>query len=79
MFHIPAFVFMQVDSGVVSVCCHGDRLLVSSHTRCYVCDTAREQYRQVGTKLRDGEYGACYVPLDPVRNTLLSNILDKFK
>ncbi|XP_054291048.1 BLOC-2 complex member HPS5 [Macrosteles quadrilineatus] len=66
MFHVPAFVFMQVDSAVVSVCCRGDRLLVSSYTRCYVCDTAREQYRQVGTKLRDGQYGACYLPTDPV-------------
>lgn len=66
MFHIPAFIFMQVDSAVVSVSCHGDRLLVSSHTRCYVCDTTREQYRQIGTKLRDGEYGACYLPSDPV-------------
>lgn len=66
MFQVPAFVFMQVDSAVVSICCHEDRLLVSSYTRCYVCDTAREQYRQVGTKLRDGQYGACYVPSDPV-------------
>lgn len=66
MFNVPAFVFMQVDSAVVSVSCHGDRLLVSSQTRCYVCDTTREQYRQVGTKLRDGEYGACYLPSDPV-------------
>ncbi|XP_046665581.1 uncharacterized protein LOC124357648 [Homalodisca vitripennis] len=67
MFHVPAFVFMQVQSAVVSICCREDRLLVSTYSRCYVCDTAREQYRQVGTKLRDGEYGACYVPSDPVR------------
>lgn len=36
-------------------------LLVSTLTRCYVCDTTQEQYRQIGQKLRDREFGACFV------------------
>ncbi|XP_075234900.1 WD40 repeat domain-containing protein pink isoform X2 [Lycorma delicatula] len=61
IFQIPSFIFMQLDSGVVQISCHDDRLLISTLTHCYVCDTAKEQYRQIGTKPRDGEYGACYL------------------
>lgn len=52
---------MNLDSAVVQISCNDDRLLVSTQSRCYVCDTVKEQYRQVGTKLREGEYGACYL------------------
>ncbi|KFM82704.1 Hermansky-Pudlak syndrome 5 protein, partial [Stegodyphus mimosarum] len=31
-------------------------------TRCYLCDTNKEQYLTIGKKLRDGEYGACFYP-----------------
>ncbi|RZF46955.1 hypothetical protein LSTR_LSTR011223 [Laodelphax striatellus] len=60
IFQIPAFIFMQLDSSVVQISCHDDMLLVSTTSHSYVCDTTKEQYRQIGTKLRDGEYGACY-------------------
>lgn len=39
-------------------------LLVSTLTRCYICNISQEQYRQIGQKLRDGEFGACFVTKD---------------
>ena len=34
-------------------------------TRCYICDTAQEQFKQIGNKARDGEFGACFL-LNPM-------------
>lgn len=40
--------------------CYQQYLLISTNTRTYLCDTQKEQYRQIGKKLRDGTYGACF-------------------
>lgn len=60
MFQTPCSRLLQLDSGVVQIdtCCNF--LLVSTLSRCYLCDTEKEQYRAIGHKLRDGEYGACF-------------------
>jgi hypothetical protein len=60
MFQTSSFVLMQVDSRIVQLDCCSELLLVSTLSRCYVCDSAKEQYRQIGQRLRDGEYGACF-------------------
>lgn len=52
---------MSLDSRVCQLDVKGCMLLVSTLTRCYICDTSQEQYRQIGHKLRDGEFGACFV------------------
>lgn len=52
---------MNLDSRICQLDVKGCMLLVSTLTRCYVCDTSQEQYRQIGQKLRDGEFGACFV------------------
>lgn len=52
---------MSLDSRVCQLDVKGCMLLVSTLTRCYICDTSQEQYRQIGQKLRDGEFGACFV------------------
>lgn len=52
---------MSLDSRVCQLDVKDCMLLVSTLTRCYICDTSQEQYRQIGHKLRDGEFGACFV------------------
>ncbi|XP_069018690.1 Hermansky-Pudlak syndrome 5 protein isoform X1 [Embiotoca jacksoni] len=51
-----------VDSKVVQLGYQDGRLLVSSLSRCYLCDTDKEKFWRVGNKERDGEYGACFFP-----------------
>jgi hypothetical protein len=60
MFQTPSFMLMQLDSRVVQLDWCSELLLVSTLSRCYICDTVKEQYRQIGLKLREGEYGACF-------------------
>lgn len=61
----PAVALMQLDSAVVQLDTCSYMLVASTTTRSYLCDTFREQYRQIGTRLRDGEYGACFFHVDP--------------
>ncbi|KAM9855043.1 BLOC-2 complex member HPS5 [Aulostomus maculatus] len=58
----PVQTVATVDSRVVQLGYQDGRLLVSSLSRCYLCDTEREKFWRVGNKERDGEYGACFVP-----------------
>lgn len=60
MFQTPCSPLLQLDSKVTQIdtCCNF--ILASTLTRCYLCDTEKEHYRQIGQKLRDGEYGACF-------------------
>lgn len=60
MFQTPSFILMQLDSRVVQLDWCSEMLLVSTLSRCYICDTVKEQYRQIGHKLREGEFGACF-------------------
>ncbi|KAM4618973.1 BLOC-2 complex member HPS5 [Polymixia lowei] len=58
----PVQTITTVDSRVVQLGYQDGRLLVSSLSRCYLCDTEREKFWRVGNKERDGEYGACFFP-----------------
>ncbi|KAJ8252218.1 hypothetical protein COCON_G00215300 [Conger conger] len=58
----PVQTITTVDSRVVQLGYQDNRLLVSSLSRCYLCDTEREKFWRVGNKERDGEYGACFFP-----------------
>ncbi|KAM9754373.1 BLOC-2 complex member HPS5 [Menidia menidia] len=58
----PVQTVTTVDSRVVQLGYQDGRLLVSSLSRCYLCDTEREKFWRVGNKERDGEYGACFFP-----------------
>ncbi|XP_048113755.1 Hermansky-Pudlak syndrome 5 protein isoform X1 [Alosa alosa] len=57
----PVQTVTTVDSKVVQMGYQEGRLLVSSLSRCYLCDTDREKFWRVGNKERDGEYGACFL------------------
>lgn len=58
----PVQTVTTVDSCVVQLGHLEGHLLVSSLSRCYLCDTERERFWRVGNKERDGEYGACFLP-----------------
>lgn len=55
---------MQLNSPIVQIDCYSKFLLISTHSRTYICDTDKEQYRQIGKKLRDGRFGACFFACD---------------
>ncbi|KAJ1065716.1 hypothetical protein K5549_007711 [Capra hircus] len=58
----PVQTITTVDSCVVQLDYLDGRLLVSSLTRSFLCDTEREKFWKIGNKERDGEYGACFFP-----------------
>ncbi|KAM4018233.1 BLOC-2 complex member HPS5 isoform 2-T2 [Anomaloglossus baeobatrachus] len=58
----PVQIITSVDSRVVQLDYMDGRLLISSLTRSYLCDTEREKFWKIGNKERDGEYGACFFP-----------------
>lgn len=60
VFQTSAFSLMHLDSRIVQFDLKENMLLVSTLTRCFICDTLKEQYRQIGQKLRDGEFGGCF-------------------
>ncbi|KAG8183764.1 hypothetical protein JTE90_002402 [Oedothorax gibbosus] len=62
IFQVPTTTLMRLDSKVIQLDFAQDHLLVSTLTRCYLCDTNKEQYLTIGKKLREGEYGACFYP-----------------
>uniref|UniRef100_A0A673MLI3 Hermansky-Pudlak syndrome 5 protein homolog n=1 Tax=Sinocyclocheilus rhinocerous TaxID=307959 RepID=A0A673MLI3_9TELE len=55
----PIQTITTVDSRVVQLGYSDGHLVVSSLSRCYLCDTEREKFWRVGNKERDGEFGAC--------------------
>ncbi|XP_077143256.1 BLOC-2 complex member HPS5 [Ranitomeya variabilis] len=58
----PVQIITSVDSRVVQLDYMDGRLLISSLSRSYLCDTDREKFWKIGNKERDGEYGACFFP-----------------
>ena len=61
MFQAPGCTLMHLDSSIVQLSFSAPLLLVSTTSRCYICDTVLEQYKQIGNKARDGDYGACFL------------------
>ncbi|XP_053385025.1 uncharacterized protein LOC123535954 [Mercenaria mercenaria] len=61
LFSIPLEVIMKLDSAIVQLDKAEDKILVSTVTRCYLCDTNKQNYSQIGKKLRDGNFGACFL------------------
>lgn len=69
MFQTPACTLMNLDSSVVQLNFLSPLLLVSTLSRCYICDTVQEQYKQIGNKPRNGEFGACFYTTQTHENT----------
>lgn len=64
MFQSSSQTIMNLDSRICQLDVKDCMLLVSTLSRSYICDTSQEQYRQIGQKTRDGEFGACFVNLE---------------
>ncbi|KAJ8955296.1 hypothetical protein NQ314_006909 [Rhamnusium bicolor] len=60
MFQTLSTVLMHLDSCIVQLDTYLTYLLISTQTRSYLCDTEKEQYKQIGKKMRDGNFGACF-------------------
>ncbi|KAG1673062.1 Hermansky-Pudlak syndrome 5 protein [Nymphon striatum] len=65
-------IIIKTDSAIVQLDFHMSNLLVSNMAKSFLCDTVREQFNVIGTKLRDGEYGACFFPENEDRFTVFS-------
>ncbi|CAH1996238.1 unnamed protein product [Acanthoscelides obtectus] len=61
IFQTPSAVLMQLDSSIIQIDAYSNFLLISTNTRTYLCNTEKEQYKQIGKKLRDGPFGACFL------------------
>lgn len=61
IFQTPPFTMIELDSKVIQIDSADDTLVISTLTRCYVCDMSKEQFKQIGQKPRDGDFGCCIV------------------
>ncbi|XP_030844672.1 uncharacterized protein LOC100890358 [Strongylocentrotus purpuratus] len=61
IFKFQSELVVDVDSSVVQMDFAEERLLISTMTRCYMCDPKKQLSFPIGTKLRDGAYGACFL------------------
>ncbi|KAK2580248.1 hypothetical protein KPH14_012502 [Odynerus spinipes] len=68
MFQSPSCTLMNLDSSIIQLNFSSPLLLVSTLTRCYICDTVQEQYKQIGNKARNGEFGACFYKVQTDQN-----------
>ncbi|XP_055540633.1 BLOC-2 complex member HPS5 homolog [Wyeomyia smithii] len=50
-----------LDSHVVQIDRYQNLLLVSTLFKCVLCNTAREEFKQIGNRPRDGPYGAAFI------------------
>ncbi|CAH1159809.1 unnamed protein product [Phaedon cochleariae] len=60
IFQTPSATLMQLDSTIIQIDTYKHYLLISTKTRTYLCDTDKEHFKQIGKKLRDGHFGACF-------------------
>lgn len=49
----------------MQICDFEQLVLVSNYTKCILCNTETEEFKQIGNQPRDGKFGACFVtPMD---------------
>lgn len=61
IFYLPAYILMELDSTIVQLDRYNEFVLVSTLTKVYLCDTVKNCYKQIGEKLRNGSFGACFL------------------
>ncbi|XP_057653232.1 BLOC-2 complex member HPS5 homolog isoform X2 [Diorhabda carinulata] len=64
IFQTSSATLMHLDSTIIQIDIYKNYLLVSTKTCTYLCDTEKEQYKQIGKKLRDGNFGGCFSQRD---------------
>lgn len=73
IFQNSSQIIMNLDSRICQLDIRDCMLLVSTLTRCYICDTSKELYRLIGQKLREGKFGACFVTTKSMENCQCNN------
>ncbi|XP_055307235.1 BLOC-2 complex member HPS5 homolog isoform X2 [Sitodiplosis mosellana] len=58
--NISVHPILFLESPIVQICEYEDLLLVSNFTKCILCNTITEEYKQIGNQPRDGKFGACF-------------------
>ncbi|XP_052864959.1 BLOC-2 complex member HPS5 homolog [Anopheles cruzii] len=56
---------LLLETRIVQIDRYKDLLLVSTLSKCVLCNTAREEFKQIGNRPRDGQYGASFVIAQP--------------
>uniref|UniRef100_A0A182LT38 Hermansky-Pudlak syndrome 5 protein homolog n=1 Tax=Anopheles culicifacies TaxID=139723 RepID=A0A182LT38_9DIPT len=59
---------LLLENRIVQIDRYKDLLLVSTLSKCVLCNTAREEFKQIGNRPRDGQYGASFVIAQPNSN-----------
>ncbi|XP_053679795.1 BLOC-2 complex member HPS5 homolog [Anopheles nili] len=59
---------LLLENRIVQIDRYKDLLLVSTLSKCVLCNTAREEFKQIGNRPRDGQYGASFVIAQPNGN-----------
>ncbi|XP_031635331.1 Hermansky-Pudlak syndrome 5 protein homolog [Contarinia nasturtii] len=49
-----------LESPIVQISQYEQLLLVSNYSKCILCNTETEEFKQIGTQPRDGKFGACF-------------------
>lgn len=72
---------LLLDQQIVQIDRFMQLLLVSTHSKCVLCNTEREEFKQIGNRPRDGPYGAAFIvaattPVTPCSETLSNGVDD---
>lgn len=61
LLHATLHPILLLDSEIVQIDCFDLLLVVSTRTACILCNTDREEFKQIGNRPRDGSFGACFI------------------
>lgn len=59
--HISVYPILSLDTEIVQIDGFDLLLLVSTKTKTILCNTEREEFKQIGNRSRDGRFGACFL------------------
>ncbi|XP_039493146.2 Hermansky-Pudlak syndrome 5 protein homolog [Drosophila santomea] len=60
LFNMTVHPLLYLDSPIVQIDDFESLLLVSNCSKCILCNTEYEEYKQIGNRPRDGAFGACF-------------------
>lgn len=56
---------LLLENQIVQIRRYKELLLVSTYSKCVLCNTLREEFKQIGNRPRDGLYGAAFIVPNP--------------
>ncbi|XP_055603243.1 BLOC-2 complex member HPS5 homolog [Uranotaenia lowii] len=68
---------LLLENQIVQIDRYNDMLLVSTLSKCVLCNTAREEFKQIGNRPRDGPYGATFIVANNIDSPTVSDLLDQ--